>query len=264
MIVVQNLEELLPPGFLDAFSDPMIDSLLANIAESALDKWRRLAGEGLFTSRRDYLAGLQPIEFHPGTAVLSLVGVLPYLIENGMAEKDLHDVYLGPNVPVVPPGQRGKHVRKKGGYYRAIPFRHSVPGAGGAVGQPMGRAYRNHDEVSNFRKLGREVYGQAKELSPTTTNPYGKTTWGGRLPAGLAPKLKPHHHSDIYAGMVRQEKTYAKATQSQYTTFRMISTGSPGWIRPATPGVKFADQVAAHVAKIAPEAFQAFVEGLGG
>ena len=66
----------------------------------------------------------------------------------------------------------------------------------------------------------------------------------------------------ITAGLIREEKTYERATQSQYVTFRMISTGSPGWIRPATRGVHYAKEVARFAARIAPQAFQAFAESL--
>jgi hypothetical protein len=189
--------------------------------------------------------------------------VLPNIVENGMAELDLHDTLLGPNVPVVPIGERGKHEREDGGFFRAIPFRHATPGTKGAVGPAMGDPYRGHDAVADSKKLGTEVYAQAKELLPTRTDPYtGKTQQGERLPAGLAPLLKPHHATDIYAGMIREEKTYERATQSQYVTFRTISTGSPGWVRPATPGAHYAEQVAQFVARIAPQAFEAYVESL--
>ena len=175
-------------------------------------------------------------------------------------------------MPVSAPGNYGKHITINPktfsiGYYRAIPFRHSIPRAGGAVGQPMGRLYNQaaygEDVVKKFKKLGRDVYGAAKELTPTTGDPYSKVNYGGRLPEGMAPKLKPHHATDIYAGMIREEKTYVKATQSQYTTFRTISTGSPGWIRPATTGRHYAQKVSAYVAKMAPKALDAFVEGIG-
>lgn len=113
-------------------------------------------------------------------------------------------------------------------------------------------------------KLGKEIYSTAKKLSASKSNPYGGMSYGERLPAGMAPKLKRHHAVDIYAGMVRAEKTYVKSTQSQYTTFRTISTGSPGWIRPSTlPGKQYAEKVVQFVKGIAADSFQAYVEGLG-
>lgn len=264
---ITNLDELIPSEILDALSPEVTQRVLADIADAARAEWIRIAGAELFTTRRDYLAGIQPVEIKPGMAIISLVGQLPNIIEEGMDALDMHDTLLGPNVPISEPGRYGKHLKVMPGgglgYYRAIPFRHGSPGSGGAVGQPMGRQYSGHQAVEDAKKLGKKVYGAAKKLAATTSEPMGKTAYGGRLPAGLAPKLRSHHKTDIFAGMIREEKTYEKATQSQYMTFRTISTGSPGWLRPATPGRFYSQQVGEYVQRLAPQAFAAFVEGLG-
>lgn len=266
-VVIENLEELIPEEILDVLSPEATQMILSDIADAARAEWIRIAGAELFTTRRDYLAGIQPVEIKPGVAVISLVGQLPNLIEEGMDAFDLHDTLLGPNVPISEPGRYGKHLKvtPEGGlgFYRAIPFRHGTPGSRGAVGQVMGRQYQGHEAVKDAKKLGREVYKAAKELAATTSEPYGRTKYGGRLPAGMAPKLRAHHKTDIFAGMIREEKTYVRATQSQYTTFRTISTGSPGWLRPATAGKFYAQKVGEYVQRLAPQAFVAFVEGIG-
>lgn len=270
-VEITNLEDMIPKAVMDALSPEMVQMVLADIADAARAEWIRIAGAELFTSRRDYLAGIQPVVLDKmaGTATIALVGQLPNLIEEGMDAVDLHDTLLGPNVPVTPPGEYGKHLKIDPktfatGYYRAIPFRHGTPGTGGAVGQEMGRQYSGHEAVEDAKKLGKKVYGAAKKLAATESEPYGATKYGGRLPAGMAPKLRPHHKTDIFAGMIREEKTYEKATQSSYTTFRTISTGSPGWLRPATPGRFYSQKVSQYVQKLAPQAFAAFAEGLGG
>lgn len=271
-VEIADLDQMVPKDILDALSLDVTDQLVRDIADAARAEWIRLAGKDLRTTRRDYLNGIQPVQMRgKGTAVITLLGELPNIIEEGMDTLDLHDTLLGPNVPISEPGNYGKHLKvMKGGglgYYRAIPFRHATPGTGGAVGQPMGRLYREsaygEDFVKKFKKLGKDVYGAAKELKPTKGDPYGKVSYGGRLPEGMAPKLKPHHATDIFAGMIREEKTYVEATQSQYMTFRTISTGSPGWIRPATTGRHYAKKVGDYVARMAPKALDAFVQELG-
>jgi len=267
-IEISGWEELIPTEVLDVMTQDMVDQVLSNIAESARNEWIRLAGEGLFTTKGDYIRGIQPVEMKPGLAIIALLGELPNLVEEGMDTLDLHDTLLGPNVPISEPGEFGKHLSIdpktfKTGYYRAIPFRHGVPDSEGAVGQPMGRPYGGHDAVQDAKKLGQAVYEAAKKLKGTTSDPAsGKVKYGGRLKAGMAPLLKPHHSTDIYAGMIKERKKYRKKTQSQYMTFRTISTGSPGWIRPATTGKFYSQQVGAFVQKIAPQAFSAYVGGL--
>ena len=270
MIEILNMENLIPPGILDGINDAAVNEILLDIADAARAEWIKIAQKELFSSRRDYIQGIMQVRFKPGVAVITLVGVLPNLIENGMDEMDMHDTLLGPGVEVSPPGSPGKHVRKDGGYYRAIPFRHGTPRSGGAVGAPMGKPYGGHDAIDDAKKLGRHIHETAKKLAASTSSPDGGMAYGGRLPEGLAPKLRPYHATDIYAGMVREEKTYKKATQNQYTTFRNIAVdgsgqpvGSSPWIRPRTPGKFFVQKVNQFVQKIGPQAFQAYVESLG-
>lgn len=227
--------------------------------------WIQKAGEKLSSSRRDYINGIQEVVFSgKNVASISLVGQLPLMVEHGMAPFDMHATLLGPNVPVAPFGQKGKRVNQNGRFYRSIPFRHQSPGTlGQGGGAPMGSDYAGHDAVADAAALGKQVYAAAKKLSPTLSSPGGPTQWGGRLPAGMAPKLKPHHTTDIYAGMVRQQKTYVDATQNQYTTFRTISEEQPHkWLHPGIQAANISDEVAHHLEQIAPAAFLAAFEAL--
>ena len=131
----------------------------------------------------------------------------------------------------------------------------------------MGSAYDGHEAIADAKKLGRAVYRAAKELSATTTDPYGKITGGGRLSTsdvykGGVPLLKGHHKSSIYEGMVREEKTYERATQSKYLTFRTISTSvrDRSWWRKPIMARHYMTKVATFVDRILPQAFEAFIE----
>jgi hypothetical protein len=261
MIDISDIQIALPQQLMAALSEKVLRGVLEDIAESARNHWIGLAGAGLMTSRRAYIDGIQPTAYMEGMAVITLVGSAPNAIENDMPMIDLHDTMLGPNVPTVAPGARGKHEKADGtGYYRAIPFRHGTPDSKGAVGQPMGHAYSANMGANDAKALGKAVYAQAKKLAPTKGQPGSKMQWGGRLPAGLAPLLKPHHATDIYASMYRMSKEYSKATQQHYMTFRTISTGSNGWIRPPTQGKHYARETAQFVEKIAPLAFESYVK----
>ena len=263
MIIDVPLDDLIGPEIAAALSEAAVLTVLGNIGQAARAKWIQLAQKNLHGSSATYVNSIQALQIQGPKAILTLVGQPANLIEHGMDELDMRTTLLGPNVPVAPPGQKGKRQAKDGSYYRAIPFRHSTPGSAGTVGAPMGSAYEN--VVSDSKALGRKVYAQAKKLKGSTSDAGGTTRYGGSLPSGLAPKLKSHHSTDIYAGMIRLEKTYEKATQSSYMTFRMISTNpnTTGWIRPATEGVKFSDEVTTFIKQIAPMAFEAYVAGLG-
>ena len=104
---------------------------------------------------------------------------------------------------------------KDGSWYMAIPFRHMGPKATGRYGQPLGSQFRAMLGERGAMALGRKIDKLSKKLKESE-----------RLPSGLAPKLKSHHVTDIYAGMKRQVQQYRSASQSQRTTFRTISEKS--------------------------------------
>jgi len=254
-----------------ALSPEVVQQVVADVMASARAFWIKAAGEKLHSSSRDYIAGIQEVMQDEEGASITLVGAWPVMLEEGTGPYDMHDTLLGPNVPVANgPGEKGKHrLKNGGGYWRVIPMRHQTPGSAGVGGgAPMGSAYFKSLPQSlgdTLRSdLGSAIHRAAKRLKPTTSTPGGGTSWGGRLPAGVGgvQKLKPHHSTDIYAGMVRSSKTYGKATQNTYTTFRVISDAVPGaWLHPGVPAANLLDDVAAHVARIAPLAFHALVAG---
>jgi hypothetical protein len=246
----------------------VVSTLLDNIMQSARNHWIKIAKEDDSHLKLDYLRGIQPINVNnrKGTWTVSLVGELPHLLEDGSPELDMRDTLLGPNVPVVPLGDRGKHLSKNKQFYRAIPFRHTGPSSGSVVGQAMGSAYQGMLGIKEAKKLGRKVFKNARELGESTTeriSSFYKTAWGDRLKAGAGGvgKLKEHHTTDIYAGMVRLSKTYEKATQSQYMTFRTISTAKRvGWIRKPIEARHYAEKVRLFVDDLLPKAIHAFIE----
>ena len=168
-----------------------------------------------------------------------------YDIETGRPQRDLKQ-YLQTSRKTRE-AKSGPHAHQK---YLIIPFRHNVPTASGkGVYAPQ---------------MPRHVYQIAKELAkssvlaPGSINPRTRISasgqqvrrhsfqWGGRLPAGLAPKLKAEHHSDPYAGMVRfnTSRRSAKVRASAYLTFRVMGEWSDGWVVPPQPGQYLAKGVA--------------------
>lgn len=301
-IYVRPLKELVPPELIEVLGEKgVLKSMVGSLAVAARDHWIRLAAETFHTTRRDYVNAIQPVRFiGDTTAVVALVGRWPDALENGMSAYDQRTTLLGPNVPVVPPGERGKHAiwKKMGkgagrsmvavGYYRHIPFRHLPPSSKSMLGVRMGSALE--DIVpERARALGKRVYEMAKQLQPYQTvyggapAPAAPTAEGGYHGVGQPPR-KPGEEpppkrlrftvedfgedaeilNRLYGGMVRQEKTYQRATQSTFFTFRTISTRGPAWKHPGLPGAQLAKKVSEHVARIAEQSFSAFAKGSQG
>lgn len=203
--------------------------ILSGVASAARAEWIRQASMELKSTSRDYIQGIQEIEYKGDKAFISLVGQLPNMIEQGFPATDMKQHLLrGPKSKIGADGKR----------YNTVPFRHGSPGSGGRnVGAAMPKS----------------IHNLAKALSPTVSRPGGldqggsggsSVVYGQRLHAGmkmsdatrkvLTTKQRDHHKSGIHEGMIRQEKTYEGATQSSYSTFRRVSENSDpkAWLHP--------------------------------
>lgn len=182
--------------------------LIGSLGTAALNFWKLQAQRELRSTSRDYVQALQ-LAVTDKSATVTLAGELPNLVENGFAGGDMRKWMLGKSA------KRGKR-----GRYLVIPLQHGTPGtAGRNVGPVM--------PVS--------IYNAAKKLAPSLSRPGGGVKYGGRLgPQSrgvneqarsiLQTKARPWHASSIYGGMIREQKTHARATQtSGYKTFRTIS-----------------------------------------
>ena len=261
IFTIQGLETLIPEELLAPFTQEAIDAILEDVANATKDWWASEAQAELHASKGDYIAGLQEVEMSPGQAVLALVGVVPNIVEQGMGQTDMRTTLLGPNVPISPVGERGKHLTIRPdmttGFYRAIPFRHGLPGSTGQAGKPMPQ----------------DVYKAAKALRARISDPYKGASWA----EGEAEETKSNRLGEEfgsrYTGMIRSQKAYkafemkggqprGRGVQSQYTTFRTISTlQKDGWIRPASPGKHFAERAIEYAERTLIEALEAFSEG---
>ncbi len=241
-----------------------------NLMEGARAKLIKIASERLHATRADYIAGIQPIEREGKDVVLTLAGALPNMVENGWDALFLHETLLSDEA-------RGWKLSAEGHRYRAIPFRHKTPGSGPQGGQPMGSQFQEnhpgslaapHTIVEDARKLGQKIHRKAKTLISRKEAASG-VKGSARLPAGLAPKLRPHHTTDIFAGMIVNKQPVQKAGgkkgqvahQRTYTTFRMISEAVPDkWYHPGIDARHFMDDVGDYIQQNAPGAVRAYLK----
>ena len=174
-------------------------------------------------------------------------------IENGRPARDLKKM-LNTSLKV--------RVNKKGSRFLYIPFRHNTPGNDALASSmpPSVYALAKNLEASMITGQTTRVSGlnamdiKSKQFLTVPQNTYH---WGQRLPAGLTQKLKPHHKTDIHAGMVRFEtSTPGGAKSSAYLTFRTMSEKSKGWIVPPKDGLHIAQKVADDMKPKANLAFQ--------
>lgn len=224
-----------------------VERITRGLAAAARQRWISKAQQGLKSTSRDYIHGISEVEYKGQVARIVLNGVLPNMVERGWSKTDLRRTLLGKNAKTAADGSR----------YATIPFRHGTPGSGGRnVGRPMPP----------------EIYKEAKKLIPTLSRigkngRIGAVMYGGRLiPTSrmdqaarqiLQTKEKSWHWGSTYLGMIKEQKTYEKATQNQYTTFRRISTkvkrGSKHWVHPGITARNFAKQVQQDMGKLASD-----------
>lgn len=188
------------------------------LAKMVLQEWQALSRD-LKTTRAAYKAALQLRRVGEGWFRVSLpdetvdaaapkVAMIARMIEFGMGPGgigtsgpyDIRTFLLRETTRRVHHGKNGLYVN--------VPFDHTAKG---------------------IRELGgSSALRQAQRLSGTSTIG-GATSWGDRLPEGLAPKSQPHHSTDLLAGLVRLAAQYngAGSKTSGYRTWRRASWTAP-------------------------------------
>lgn len=174
-------------------------------------------------------------------------------IETGRPERDLKKNLQSSKKTRI--AQSGPH---KGQRYLVIPFQHNTPTASGkgAHGRPMPAAI--YKIAKNLPKSQNLPLGSKRPATRFSASGHAvqqrSYAWGGRLPARLAPKLKAHHRTDPYAGMVRFDTSVGRAKSSSYITFRVMGEWSSGWIVPPTSGLYLAKGVSQSLHGVLEEA----------
>lgn len=252
-IRLENVDVALSP---EALIQPSVKAALVTITTLARDHWMGLAMSELRTSKDDYIAALR--EFPPeingmtGRVFLSNKPRLAGMLEEGRNSWDLRETVLG--------GPRTKVSATTGRRYVSVPFRHYTPGHG-TFGRVMGAE-------GATSKLGRSIYSAARKLLPYSPGLLGQLFEAHpdversvlrsmvRLDPGTggAEKLREHHTTDVYAGMVRQVQQDGGRKSSHYTTWRTISDRNPdkpappeSWRHPGLEKRDFASRVASYV-----------------
>lgn len=213
-------------GINDQLSPQIVDAVQSSIQTSLAivrDRWQHDVQDKLNSTRPLYLMGLNfdsiqyPYENNLFAGAVVLKGQFPNMLETGFSAFDMKIGF-----------SKSKKIKRKenGGWYLIIPLRHSTPGSF-MYGQAMPK----------------DVYGVAKKLNPYKSG-QGNTrlNWAG---AGDVSWNGYQRKTNNYNGMVRIVKSYQKATQSQYMTFRRVSDNSDpmSWWHPGFSGVKIAENL---------------------
>ena len=217
-------------------ADDIASAVVRGVTLEIYRNWIAGAKQGLSKTRLQYTRGIQIVEEGPLKNSIVLIGTLNNMIEKGASAFDMKIGF----------SRSSKAVKTDKGWYLTIPFRFATPGA---IGES--------EVFSNV--MPKEIYEAVRKASSN------KSTLGGSVSKGIGLKNVPKpydqalfrsefsslqtkqtfdryvHKTSIYAGMVRNEKTYEKATQGSYVTFRRASSKSDpmSWIHKGIVGKKF-------------------------
>lgn len=251
-----DLSEMLAgmEGIINAYVLPTVHQAVKAVAAETVYRWKDgVAKAKLWDGEKQaYIESINWLMTSDFEAVVSATYDQAEAIETGRPARDLKKM-LSTSLKV--------RMSKKGIRYLIIPMRTNTPG-----------------NFALAQAMPPDVYKKAKRLDPSSitgtvsrpsgtgafslktkkpiTVPQQQYAWGGKLPAGLAPKLKPHHKTDIYAGMYKFQTSAGKGKSSAYMTFRVMTENSTGWIIPAKPGLYLAKAVQDGIAVDAPRVFE--------
>lgn len=209
------------------------------LADLVLAEWSALARKKLKTTLPAYLRSLQVRNvtergFICGLPASPSTAIIAHMVEQGMGGGGIgtsgaYDVRKF----LLRESTRNIRRTKKGQLYLHVPFHHTKKDLVSRYGAHIGRA--------------------VQRLKATTTDANRKTRYGGRLPASMVPKLKPHHVSDPLAGMIKRASTYSKGRGGQprsqtsgYQTWRTASyanTNPKAWMSKGIKARRIADDV---------------------
>lgn len=208
------------------------------LAGAVLAEWSSIARGRLKSTRQAYLSSLQVRDVTERGFVVGLpagpsVAVLAHMIEQGMGPGG-----IGTQGPydvrqfLLRAGTRNLRRDKQGRLYVNVPFT------------------RSKAQVAQV--AGDQIAARAQRLKATVDTAQG-TAWGGRLPAGLIPRARPHHVTDLAASMVRLASTYSQGADGKartqttgYRTWRRASFANKrpmAWVSKGIVAHRFADQV---------------------
>lgn len=213
------------------------------ITDRIFYNWQNAAKQTLKSTRKLYLNSLQIGTVGPHQKFIILSGDLPNMIEKGAGAFDMKKGFENsPNAKI----------KKNGGWYITVPFRHATPDALG-----------ESEIFANV--MPKSVYKVAKTLAPKRTQVnVGNISAPTNLGISMIPRVyqrtqvrpavsnlqtqqtfdKYRHKNSIYEGMIREEKVYENATQSTYITFRRVSDKSDvnSWIHRGIMAHNFAQK----------------------
>lgn len=231
---------------------PLVGQAVRAVAEEGAFRWKQAVMHAKLWPEGEKTPYAESIKWQmvgPMSAEITTDFKLAGEIETGRPAKDLKRMLqTSKKTRAV---QSGPHAGLR---YLIIPFRHNTPtesGVGAYAPQMPPAIYAKARMLQASRVLPPGSKKPAQRLSASghmvAQHSY---SWGGRLPAGLAPKLQPHHATDPYAGMVRFDtstpaKGGGKPTRSSaYLTFRVMGEWSAGWVIKPRPGLFLAKGVA--------------------
>lgn len=232
---------------------PLLAQAVRGVAQQLQSNWQESVQRAkLWSGERDkYASGITWKSTGPFSAVVESSYEQDEAIEKGRPDYDLKKML-----------ETSNKVRqfKNGKRYLIIPFRHNVPEATGGQAMPA-PIYAQAFQLTPSRVTGQgsrpaflvPAQSGQRQVMRVNQNQYA---WGGRLPAGLAPKKKTFHTTDIYDSMVRMDTTTPGGSRySSYMTFRTMVAGSPKWILPAQPGLNIASTVTQNMLPLAEKVF---------
>jgi hypothetical protein len=226
---------------------PIVTQAIASVAELGANQWRDAVMKARIApfEKSAYADSIQWKMTGGFSAEIWADYKLAGEIETGRPARDLKQ-YLRTSRRTRISNSK-KHPGQK---YLIIPFRHNTPGYS-AHSRPMPNLI--HHAAKQLSKSS--VVGSGIRISGTG-HPVSQSiyNWGGRLPAGMLPKAKPHHVTDLYAGMVRMNTSAGGGKSSAYLTFRVMGEWSIGWVVPAKPGLYLAREVSTGLQPVLEEA----------
>jgi hypothetical protein len=249
--------------------EAQVEVLGAAVVNTLVDRifynWANNAKQGLNSTRKRYIQSLQIVQVTPFKKYIVLNGEFANMLESGAGAFDMKIGFAA---------SPKRKLKKDGGWFLTVPFRHATPNAlgeseifSGVMPQEIYDVVKNFTPAISQIGTGRQSIPQRLGANQIPKPFDAKLT---RVPVSNLAKKSTFeeytHKNSIYEGMIKNSTTYEKATQGSYVTFRRVSDKSDAnsWIHKGIMAGNFAQKALAQtdVGKIADRVIDEFLLSL--
>ena len=210
-------------------TEALAETVLRNVTSGFMKSWINTAEKELHQTRQEYVNSIYVEQIRPLTWVVGLRGIFPNMLEQGATPFDMKEGFSQSSK---------KKLKKDGGWYLTIPFRHATPTALAVASIFTDRLPKEVYAIAKRELTNSQMQLKTSQLPLNYQDTLIRPEILDKVNNQIYPQYE--HKSPLYTGLKRSDLP----NNGQYTTFRRVSdlSDSNSWIHTGLQARKFAEK----------------------